>query len=60
MSDGVGAVGEVEVDGGFGWRVGGDSKVGVGGEVVVLVEAERLPVVRGVTTTVEGKAIVGR
>jgi len=60
MSDGVDTVGEGEVDGGFGWRVGRDSEVGVAGQVVVLVESERFPVVRGVTTTVEGKAIVGR
>jgi hypothetical protein len=32
----------------------------LGGEVVVLVESERFPVIGCVTTTVEGKAIVGR
>jgi hypothetical protein len=60
VTDGVGEVGYCEVDSGFRWRMGGDGEGSVGGKVVVLVESERFPVVRGVATTVEGKAIVGR
>jgi hypothetical protein len=48
------------VDGGLIGRVGGDSEFGVGGEVVVLIESKRFPVIRGITTSVEGKAVVGR
>ena len=55
----MGTVGQCKVDDGFGWRVGGNSEVGVGGKVVVVIESERLTVVRGITTTVERKAEVG-
>jgi hypothetical protein len=60
VKDGVGAVGLCEVNGGLGGRVSGDSEGSVGRKVVVLIEAKRLAVVRGVAATVKRETIVGR
>jgi hypothetical protein len=61
VDNSVGLVGLSKVNRGFGRGVGRDSEVSVAGQVVVLlVESKRFAIIRGVATTVEGKAIVRR
>jgi hypothetical protein len=60
VDNSVGLVGLSKVNRGFGRGVGRDSEVGVAGQVVVLVDSKRFAIIRGVATTVEGKAIVRR
>jgi hypothetical protein len=53
VCDGMGLVGFGEVDTSFRGRVGANGEVGAGGKIVVLVQAERLAVVRRVATAME-------